>query len=145
MLFFTQKRVVKKQYSHNKKQYSFRVFLRFWLAKITRIIHHNQLLFRPHLEEYFAILNQWRQKWSKLPDYWTVNREDLDTRLSCFVSESKNGGTFHLCPQEEIGEIGQIARAVRRQLEGRHLLFGEYLWTWTTLYLSINVRYRRWT
>ena len=29
LCFFTQKRVVKKQYSHNKKQYSFRVFLRF--------------------------------------------------------------------------------------------------------------------
>ena len=46
--------------------------------------------------------------------------------MSCFVSESKNGGTFHSFHQEEIGEIGQIARTVRRQLEGRRLLFGEY-------------------
>ena len=28
---------------------------------------------------------------------------------------------------EEICEIGQIARTVRRQLEGRRLLFGEYV------------------
>ena len=105
LCFFTQQRVVRKQYSRNKKQYSFRVFLRFWLAKITRIIRHNQLLFRPHLEEYFAILNQWRQKWSKFPDYWTVNREDLGTRLICFGSESKHGGTFHSFHQEEIGEL----------------------------------------
>ena len=37
--------------------------------------------------------------------------------MSCFVSESKNGGTFHSFHQGEIGEIGQI---------GRRLLFGEY-------------------
>ena len=46
---------------------------------------------------------------------------------------------FHL---QEIGEIlvKNIART-RRQLEGRHLLFREYLQSWTTLYLlnlSIN-------
>ena len=105
LCFFTQQRAVKKQSNQNKKQYSFRVFLRFWLAKITRIIRHNQLLFRANLEEYFAILNQWRQKWSKLPDYWTVNREHSGTRLICFGSESKNGWTFHSFHQEEIGEL----------------------------------------
>ena len=62
LCFFTQQHVVKKQSNQNKKQYSFRVFLRFWLAKTTRLIRHNQLMFRAHLEEYFAILNQWRQK-----------------------------------------------------------------------------------
>ena len=105
LCFFTQQDVVKKQYNQNKKQYSFRVFLRFRLAKIARIIRHNQLLFRAHLEEYFAILNQWRQKWSKLPDYWSVNREDLGTRLICFGSESKNGGTFQSFHHQEIGEL----------------------------------------
>ena len=34
-----------------------------------------------------------------------------------------------------------IARTARTQLEGRHLLFGDYLRSWTTL----NVHYRRWT
>ena len=32
-----------------------------------------------------------------------------------------------------------MARTARRQLEGRHLLFGEYLRSWTNL----NVHYRR--
>ena len=32
-----------------------------------------------------------------------------------------------------------MARTARRQLEGRHLLFGEYLRNWTNL----NVHYRR--
>ena len=32
-----------------------------------------------------------------------------------------------------------MATTARRQLEGRHLLFGEYLWSWTNL----NVQYRR--
>ena len=31
--------------------------------------------------------SNWRR--SKLPDYWTVNREDLGTRLNCFGSEYK--------------------------------------------------------
>ena len=40
----------------------------------------------------------------------------------------QNGGTFH---EEEIGELlaKNTARTVRRQLDGRHLLFGEYLQT----------------
>ena len=37
---------------------------------------------------------------TKMPNYWTVNWEDVETRLSCFGSEYKNGGTFH---EEEIG------------------------------------------
>ena len=42
---------------------------------------------------------------------------------------------------EELGEIiaKNMARTVRRQLEGRHLQFGEYLRSWTNL----NVQYRR--
>ena len=35
--------------------YSFKIFLRFWLAKITRIIHHNQLL----LTKFGKILPYW--------------------------------------------------------------------------------------
>ena len=43
-------------------KYSFKIFLRFWLAKTTRIIHHNQLLLTkfgrilPYMER-----NRWRQ------------------------------------------------------------------------------------
>ena len=42
--------------------YSFKRFLRFWLVKTTRIIHHKQLL----LTKNSVILNQWRQKCSPL-------------------------------------------------------------------------------
>ena len=48
--------------------YSFKTFLRFWLAKITRIIHQNQLLLAK-IWKSFALLNRWRQKWSKVSDY----------------------------------------------------------------------------
>ena len=40
------------------------------------------------------------------PDYSTaINREYLETRLSCFGSEYKNGRTFYSFHEEEIGEI----------------------------------------
>ena len=38
--------------------YSFKIFLRFWLAKISRIIHIISYC-RPNLEE-FAVLSRWR-------------------------------------------------------------------------------------
>ena len=52
----------------------------------------------------------------------------MGTRLSRFVSENKNGATFHSFHQTEIGELlaKNIGRTAGRQLEG-HLLFGEYL------------------
>ena len=37
--------------------YSFKIFLRFWLAKITRIIHHNQLLLTTFGRINYAISN----------------------------------------------------------------------------------------
>ena len=70
----------------------------------------------------FALLNQ---KCSKVADFWTVNREHLWTRLSCFGSEYKNGGTFHWFYQQEIGKL-LTKNIVRRQLKGWHLLFGEH-------------------
>ena len=70
-----------------------KIFSRFWLVKTTRIIHHNQLL----LTKYWAndvksaarrkLLNRWRQNDAKVQptaDYWTVNRENLGTRL-CYI------------------------------------------------------------
>ena len=56
-----------------------------------------------------------------------------------FVSDwLQNGGTFPSFQKEEvISELlaKNIARTARRQLDGRHLLFGEYLQTWETLLL----------
>ena len=42
-----------------------------------------------------------------------------------------------LLSQEEVGKLlaKNIERTARRQLDGGHLLFGEYLQNWTTLYL----------
>ena len=79
--------------------YSFKIFPRFWLVKITRIIHHNQLPLTKFGKN-FVIVNQWRQKCSQVADYWTVNRET-------FYS-------FH-------GEIlsKNMARTARRQLDAR--------------------------
>ena len=48
-----------------------------------------------------------------------------------------NGETFHSFHREVIGELlaKNMARTARRKLDGRHLLFGQYLQNWTTLYL----------
>ena len=43
--------------------YSFKIFLRFWLAKSTRIIHHNQLLLTK-FGRILRLINRWRQKCS---------------------------------------------------------------------------------
>ena len=67
--------------------YSFTIFLHFWLAKITRIIHQNQL----PLNKFVRILRYWSDDVNcaaKLPDYWTINQEDLGMRLSCVGSDT---------------------------------------------------------
>ena len=62
---------------------SFKIFSRFWLVKTTRIIHHNQLLFTKfgknlrHIESITS-------KVQPTADYWTVDRENLGTRL-CYI------------------------------------------------------------
>ena len=78
----------------NRNYYSFKTFPRFWLAKSTRLIHHNQLL----MSKFWRILTltrKWRQKCSVRAGWGTVNREDLGTRLSCFGRENKKWRTFH--------------------------------------------------
>ena len=51
--------------SHRKNNYSFKIFPRFWLAKITRIIHHNQLL-KTTFGRILCLTRKWRQKCSVL-------------------------------------------------------------------------------
>ena len=66
---------------YNKPYYSFKIFLRFWLAKIPRIIHQNQLL----STKFGRISPYWIDDVNravKLTDYRTVNQEDLGTSLS---------------------------------------------------------------
>ena len=128
---------------------SFKIFLPFRLANVPRIIHHNQLS-SGKFGRIMCYVKKGVKCAAKLPDYWTVNREDLGTRLSCFWQRVQKGGTFHSFHEEKIGELlaKNITRTARRQLDRWHLLFGEYLHTWTTLYLlnlPINMHYRRWT
>ena len=73
--------------------YSFKIFGRFWLAKIPHIIHHNQLL----STKFARILRYWTDdvnRAEKLTDYWTVNREDLGKSLTCFGSEYRMSEHF---------------------------------------------------
>ena len=49
----------------NAYYYSFKIFPRFWLAKSTRIIHHNQLLMAK-FGRILCLTRKWRQKCSVL-------------------------------------------------------------------------------
>ena len=70
-------------YRHKCYYYSFKISSRFWLVKTTRIIHLNQLLFTKfgknlrHIESVTS-------KVQPAADYWTVDRENLGTRLCYF-------------------------------------------------------------
>ena len=68
--------------------YSSKIFLRIWLAKITRKIRHNQLL-STKLGRILRYVKNDVNRAVKLPDYWTVNREDPSTRFSCFGDNFK--------------------------------------------------------
>ena len=80
-------------------------------------------------ERILRLMNRSRQKCSLLAGSCIVNREDLWTRLSCFGCENKRWRTFHSFQEQELGEIiaKNMVRAATTQLEGRHLLSGEYL------------------
>ena len=79
--------------SSNYRYYSFKIFFRFWLAKSTRLIHHNQLLMTK-FGRILCLTRKWRPKCSVFAGQGTVNREDLGTRLSCFDYELKKWRTF---------------------------------------------------
>ena len=115
-----------------KCYYSFKMFLRFWLAKIPCIIHHNQLLltqFGRRLGDMWKMTSIVQQN---CQIFEPVNQEDHGMRLSCFGSDYKMVEHF---PHFRRKKSENIARTARRQLDGRHLLFGEYLQTWETLFL----------
>ena len=69
------------------------LFLHFWLAKTSRIIHHNQLLLTKYGRNLQYVKNNIKSA-VKLPDCWTFNREDLWTRLSSFGCDFKMTGHF---------------------------------------------------
>jgi len=49
--------------------------------------------------------------------------------LRCFGGAVRNGGTSHTFRTEETAELlpKNVARKAKIQIDGRHLLFGEYL------------------
>ena len=125
--------------------YSFKIFPKFWLAKSTRIIHHNQLLMTK-FGRILCLTRKWRQKCSPLQVKVPLPRRPGDEVELFWLWKQKwrtlpSFQEYEL--QLEVGEIiaKNIAKTVRRQRGGRHLLFGEYLRSWTNL----NVHYWRWT
>ena len=119
----------------NEYYYSFKIFPRFWLAKSTRLILHNQLL----MTKFGRILCLAR-KWVKNAPFLQVNAP--------LTEKTWGRGWVVLVVETKMADILLVSRVrtrrnnrtARRQLEGRHLLFGESLRSWTTL----NVHYRRW-
>ena len=63
--------------------YSFKIFSRFWLVKTTSISHHNQLLFAKFGKN-LRHIESMTSKVQPATDYWTVDRENLGTRL-CYI------------------------------------------------------------
>ena len=73
--------------------YSFKIFLRLWLAKITRIIHQNQLL----LTKFGRVLSCWTddvKSEAKLQIIKPLNRENLGSCFEVSDGEASNGRTF---------------------------------------------------
>ena len=116
-------------------------------CKNTRIIHHTHLLLTKFGKN-FVTVNRWRQNCSQ---NWTVDRENLGTRLSCLscfrLLEQRmqwlNCRRFYSFHGEILSK--NIARTARSKLDGQHTLFGVYLQTWADLNLlnfPIKMHYR---
>ena len=127
----------------NTVYYSFKICPQFWLAKSTSIIHHNQLLITK-FGRILCLTMKCRQKCNPLQVNALLTEKTWGRGWVVLVVERKMANTSLVSRVElqlELGEIiaKNIAKTARRQLGGRHLLFGEYLRSWTNL----NVHYRR--
>ena len=97
---------------------SFKIFPQFWLAKSTRIIHHKQLL----MTKFGSILclkRKWRQKCSLLQVNAPLTVKTWGRGWVVFVVKTKMADTLLVSIMAK-----NIAKTARRQLGGRHLLFG---------------------
>ena len=127
-----------------RNYYSFKIFPQFWLGKSTRIIHHNQLLMTK-FERILCLTRKSRQKCSLLQVKAPLTEKTWGRRWAVFVVKAKMADTsLVLRVRTTAGTKGEImakniAKTARIQLGGRHLLFEEYLRSWTNL----NVNYRR--
>ena len=127
----------------NLYYYSFKIFPQFWLAKSTRFIDHIQLLMSK-FGKVFCLTRKWRKKCSLLQVNAPLTEKTWGRDWVVFFVKTKMADTSLVArvrTRLELGEImtKNIAKTARRQLGGRHLLFGEYLRSWTNL----NVNYRR--
>ena len=103
---------------------------RFWLAKITRIIHHNQLL----LTKFGRILPYWTDEVKSAAKTQIIEPLTKKTWVRVWVVfEVSNGRTFNSFHGKLLSK--NIARTARRQFNGRYLLFRVYLQTWTALHI----------
>ena len=121
--------------------FSFKIFLRFWLAKITRIIHHNQLL----LTKFGRILPYWTNDVKSAAKLQIIEPLTKKTWGRVWVVfEVSNDRTLITHFTANYGLIN-MARTARRELDRWHLIFGVYLQTWTARYLlnfPIKMYYR---
>ena len=128
--------------------YSFKIFPQFWLAKSTRIINHNQLLMTK-FGRILCLTRKWRQKWSPLQVNEPLTEKTWGRGWVVLVVKAKTADTSLVsrvrttAGTERNNHAKNIAKTARRQLGGRHLLFGECLRSWTNPVW--NLHYRRWT
>ena len=73
--------------------YSFKMFPQFWLAKSTRIIHHNQSLMTK-FERISCLMRKWRQKYSLLQVHALLTKKTWGRGWVVLVVNLKNGGHF---------------------------------------------------
>ena len=74
--------------------YSFQIFPQFWLAKSTRIIHHNQLLMTK-FGRILCLTRKWRQKCSPLQVNAPLTERTWGLGWVCFGCENKKKTTLH--------------------------------------------------
>ena len=97
---------------------SFKIFPQFWLAKSTRIIHHKQLLMTK-FGRILCLKRKWRQKCSLLQVNAPLTVKTWGRGWVVFVVKTKMADTLLVSIMAK-----NIAKTARRQLGGRHLLFG---------------------
>ena len=87
--------------------YSFKLFPQFWLAKSTRIIHHNQLLMTK-FGRILCLTRKWHQKCSPLQVKAPLLRRPGD-EVELFWLLKKKWRKFHLFQEQELQlELGKI-------------------------------------
>ena len=62
--------------------YSFKIFTRFWLAKSTRIIHHNRLLMT-NFGRILRLMNRWRQKCTSICTLFRTSPKSIVHETPC--------------------------------------------------------------